>query len=65
MSTGGSQGWSTAKTRGKASVEAKTSNYIYSSKVRNCPFADNVGAELRIKKLNGEIVHGKFWFEQR
>jgi hypothetical protein len=43
-STGGSQGWNVAKTLGKASVRAKTSNCTFSLKAKNCPSANNAGA---------------------
>jgi hypothetical protein len=45
VNTGGSQGWNIVKILGKTSVKAKTSNFIFSSKVKNCPFANNAGAE--------------------
>jgi hypothetical protein len=42
--TGGSQVWNIAKTRGKASAKAKTSNSTFFSKAKNCPYANNAGA---------------------
>jgi len=42
-STGGSQVWNIVKILGKASVKAKTLNFTLSSKVKNCPFANNAG----------------------
>jgi hypothetical protein len=41
--TGGSQDWNIAKTRGKTSAKAKTSNFTFSSKAKNCPSANNAG----------------------
>jgi hypothetical protein len=42
-STRGSQGWNVAETLGKASAIAKTSNFTFSLKARNCPSANNAG----------------------
>jgi len=42
--TGGSQDWNIAKTLGKTSAKAKTSNSTFSSKAKNCPYANNAGA---------------------
>jgi hypothetical protein len=41
--TGGSQDWNIAETLGKTSAKAKTSNFTFSSKAKNCPSADNAG----------------------
>jgi len=53
--TGGSQDWNIVKIHGKASVKAKTLNFIFSSKGKNCPFVNNVGAGYPIKNLTGEV----------
>jgi hypothetical protein len=41
--TGGSQDWNVAKTLGRTSAKAKTSNSTFSSKAKNCPSANNAG----------------------
>jgi hypothetical protein len=42
--TGGSQGWSIVRTLGKANAKAKTSNFTFFSKEKNCQFANSAGA---------------------
>jgi len=37
--------WSNVKTPGKTTVKAKTSNYTFRLKAKNCPFASNAGAK--------------------
>jgi len=41
--TGGSQDWNIVKILGKTSAKAKTSNFTFSSKAKNCPSANNAG----------------------
>jgi hypothetical protein len=41
--TGGSQDWNVVKTPGKTSAKAKTSNFTFSSKAKNCQSANNAG----------------------
>jgi hypothetical protein len=42
--TGGSRDWSIVRILGKTSVRARTSNFTFSLKEKNCPFANSAGA---------------------
>jgi hypothetical protein len=53
--TGGSQDWSIVKILGRTSVKAKTSNFTFSLKVKNCPSANSAGAGYLTKNLTGEV----------
>jgi len=57
---GGSYGWNTAKTLGNTSVRARTSNFTFSSKERNCPYANTAGVASRKKTVTGERDYGEF-----
>ena len=52
--------WNIVKTLGKTTVKAETSNSIFSSKVKSCPYATSAGAESPKKNLTGATKHGKF-----
>jgi hypothetical protein len=41
--TGDSQGWNIVRILGKISVKARTLNFTFSSKGKNCPFANSAG----------------------
>jgi hypothetical protein len=53
--TGGSRSWNIARTLGKTSAKAKTSNSTFSLREKNYPYAKNAGAAWQIKSLTGEI----------
>jgi hypothetical protein len=58
--TGGNQVWNIAKTLGKTNAKAKTSNFTFSLKDKNCPSANSAGTAYPKKNLTGERARGKF-----